>query len=62
MRERGLLQNQKENAAKTKTKNRAKLDGLCQGLINFFCKESESKYFGFIGHTSLCHNYSTMPL
>ena len=31
MRESGLLQNQKENAAKTKTKNRAKLDGLYQG-------------------------------
>ena len=57
MRESGLLQNQKENAAKTKTKNRAKLDGLYQGLINFFCKESESKYFCFIDHTSLCHNY-----
>ena len=57
MRESGLLQNQKENAAKTQTKNRAKLDGLYQGLINFFCKESESKYFCFIDHTSLCHNY-----
>lgn len=32
------------------------------GSANFLCKGTDRKYFRLVGHTSLCHNSSGLPL